>query len=290
MSYQHLTTHQLTSHHAITALAILALLPGCGSFSKYQDGAPSKTMDWEKIPDAVPRSEPLSNSGNPESYVVFGQRYFVDFDAKEFSQKGVASWYGTKFHGRKTSSGEKYDMYKMTAAHKTLPLPSYVKVTNLRNDKQIIVKVNDRGPFVDGRIIDLSYAAAQKLDIISNGTAEVEIETITSNSMARVPNNVPPNGQLTITTVNTASRNSAASSSTAYYVQLGAFSQRIHAEQLLQQLTSKAITPVSITSAKESSSNMYRVRVGPFTDKQQMLTMDARLSELGYDQSFIIVE
>ncbi len=253
-------------------------------------------MDWEKIPDAVPRSEPLSDSGNPESYVVFGQRYFVDFDATEFSQKGVASWYGTKFHGRKTSSGEKYDMYKMTAAHKTLPLPSYVRVTNLRNDKQVIVKVNDRGPFVDGRIIDLSYAAAQKLDIVSNGTAEVEIETITSDSIARVPNNAPPDGQLTITTINTVNTvntdtsDSAASSSTAYYVQLGAFSQRIHAEQLLQQLTAKAIMPVSITSPKDTSANMYRVRVGPFTDKQQMLVMEARLSELGYDQSYIIVE
>lgn len=287
MNYQHLTTHQPASHHAIAALALLALLPGCGGFSKYQDGAPSKTMDWEKIPDAVPRSEPLSNTGNPESYVVFGQRYFVDFDAKEFSQQGVASWYGTKFHGRKTSSGEKYDMYKMTAAHKTLPLPSYVKVTNLRNDKQVIVKVNDRGPFVDGRIIDLSYAAAQKLDIISNGTAEVEIETVTSNSRASESNNHQPNGQLTVTTLN---NDSATTSSTAYYVQLGAFSQRIHAEQLLQQLTSQAIKPVSITSTNESSKNLFRVRVGPFTDKQMMHTMDTRLSELGYEQTYIIVE
>jgi len=281
LNYQQPTIHQSVSHHAITALALLALLPGCGSFSKDQDGAPSKSMDWEKIPDAVPRSEPLSNTGNPESYVVFGQRYFVDFDAKEFSQQGVASWYGTKFHGRKTSSGEKYDMYKMTAAHKTLPLPSYVKVTNLRNDKQVIVKVNDRGPFVDGRIIDLSYAAAQKLDIISNGTAEVEIETIIKNSAAIERNNHQSNDWSPINT---------ASPSSAYYVQLGAFSQRTHAEQLVQQLTSLAITPVSITSTNESTQNLFRVRVGPFTDKQQMETMETRLTEIGYDQSFIIIE
>ena len=282
MNYQHSTTHLTVSHHATTALALLVLLPGCGSFPKYQDGAPSNTMEWEKIPDAVPRSEPLSKTGNPESYVVFGQRYFVDFDAKEFSQQGVASWYGTKFHGRKTSSGEKYDMYQMTAAHKTLPLPSYVKVTNLHNDKQVIVKVNDRGPFVDGRIIDLSYAAAQKLDIISNGTAEVEIKTVIENSAVIERNNHQPHSSST--TISTASPSSA------YYVQLGAFSQRIHAEQLVQQLTSQAITPVSITSINESSKNLFRVRVGPFTDKQQMHTMDTRLSELGYDQSYIIVE
>ena len=281
MNHHQPTTHQPVSYRTMTALALLVLLPGCGSFSKYQDGAPSKTMDWEKIPDATPRPEPLSETGNPESYVVFGQRYFVDFDANEFSQQGVASWYGTKFHGRKTSSGEKYDMYQMTAAHKTLPLPSYVKVTNLHNNKQVIVKVNDRGPFVDGRIIDLSYAAAQKLDIISNGTAEVQIETITTTSTISEPNN---HQAADISAINTASPSSA------FYVQLGAFSQRTHAERLVQTLTSQAITPVTISSSNESSNNLFRVRIGPFTDRQQMQSMETRLSELGYEQAYIIAE
>ncbi len=259
------------------------MLTGCGSFSVNQDGAPSKSMDWESIPDAVPMTEPLSETGNPESYVVFGQRYFVDFNATDFRQQGIASWYGTKFHGRKTSSGEVYDMYAMTAAHKTLPLPSYVRVKNLHNNKEVIVKVNDRGPFVDDRIIDLSYAAAQKLEIISNGTAKVEIETVFPASATTQTNGAQQNG------------NSAISPNAYYYVQLGAFSHRAHAERLLLQLKSQAITPASIISTINENSNgtdssLFRVRVGPFTDKLQLQAMESQLSELGYNASYIISE
>lgn len=288
MTYWNSTTSAGTRHYRTlafsTTVAMMALLPGCGSFSKYQDGAPSKVLDWDKIPNAEPRAEALSRTGNPESYVVNGKRYFVDFDSKEFSQQGVASWYGTKFHGRKTSSGEIYDMYKMTAAHKTLPLPSYVKVTNLHNDKQIIVRVNDRGPFVDGRIIDLSYAAAHKLEIVGNGTANVAIEKVFSNSELIEENRQPP--------IDNPVESSLDSKTTfsVYYVQIGAFSQRIRAEQLRQKLDTQAITPVTITNANQSSQNLYRVRVGPFTDKQQMRNVESRLSELGYDQSYIILE
>ena len=240
-------------------------------------------MDWESIPDAVPMTEPLSETGNPESYVVFGQRYFVDFNATDFRQQGIASWYGTKFHGRKTSSGEVYDMYAMTAAHKTLPLPSYVRVKNLHNNKEVIVKVNDRGPFVDDRIIDLSYAAAQKLGIISNGTAKVEIETVFPASATTQTNGAQQNG------------NSAISPNAYYYVQLGAFSHRAHAERLLLQLKSQAITPASIISTINENSNgtdssLFRVRVGPFTDKLQLQAMESQLSELGYNASYIISE
>jgi len=277
-----LFTHSSTTKQSLGGLLLLSVLTGCGTFSVDQDGAPTRDADWESIPDAVPRAEPLSATGNPESYVVFGQRYFVDFNAADFRQQGIASWYGTKFHGRKTSSGEVYDMYAMTAAHKTLPLPSYVKVRNLHNDKQVIVKVNDRGPFVDDRIIDLSYAAAQKLDIISNGTAKVEIEALLPASSATQPNGAQVNGTSYIT-------------STAYYVQLGAFSQRAHAEQLLSQLQSQAITSVSISSTdknknNETDSSLFRVRVGPFTDRLQLQAMENQLSELGYTASYIITE
>jgi rare lipoprotein A len=234
-------------------------------------------MDWQLIPDAVPRHEPLSETGNPESYVVFGQRYFVDFNAGDFRESGVASWYGTKFHGRKTSSGEIYDMYAMTAAHKTLPLPSYVKVRNLHNDKQVIVKVNDRGPFVDGRIIDLSYAAAQKLDIIDNGTAHVEIEKVLPAGTTKRTNG------LSIDVANN-------SQSTAYYVQLGAFAQRAHAEKLLYQLKSQAVTSAAISNTSDAENTLFRVRVGPFSDKQQLQAMENQLSELGYTASYIITE
>ena len=142
------------------------------------DKAPSKQVDVSKIQNAVPKEEPKSRYGNPKSYVVFDKRYYVMESNKGFVEKGIASWYGTKFHGRRTSSGETYDMYAMTAAHKNLPLPTYVEVTNLKNGKKIIVKVNDRGPFHENRIIDLSYTAATKLDIVKNGTGLVEIRAV----------------------------------------------------------------------------------------------------------------
>ena len=142
------------------------------------DGPPLQVIDFDKIPDAVPRREPRSRYGN-NPYKVLGKRYIPMKSARGFKQKGVASWYGKKFHGRRTSSGEIYDMFKMTAAHPTLPLPTYVRVTNLDTKKRIIVKVNDRGPFLHGRIIDLSYAAAHKLGIARKGTGRVRIKAIT---------------------------------------------------------------------------------------------------------------
>lgn len=135
-------------------------------------------VDVSTIPNAVPKMEPLSQSGNPESYVQGGKRYWIVPNPYNYKEKGIASWYGTKFHGKRTSSGETYDMYKMTAAHKTLPLPTFVRVTSLTNNNTIVVRINDRGPFKDDRIIDLSYAAAKKLGISGGGTGQVEIRVI----------------------------------------------------------------------------------------------------------------
>ena len=130
------------------------------------------------VPDAVPRVEPRSRYGNPPFYEVFGKRYYVLSSSVGYWERGVASWYGPGFHKERTSTGEPYDMYGMTAAHKTLPLPAYVRVTNLQNGRSIVVRVNDRGPFVGNRIIDLSYTAAAKLDMLRNGTAMVEVRSI----------------------------------------------------------------------------------------------------------------
>ncbi|MDX1497435.1 MAG: septal ring lytic transglycosylase RlpA family protein [Salinisphaeraceae bacterium] len=137
----------------------------------------------DRVADVEVRDEPILRAGNPSSYVVFGRRYHVMKTHKGYKERGYASWYGKKFHGRKTSNGEIYDMYKLTAAHKTLPIPSYVRVTNLENGKQAILRVNDRGPFKKGRIIDLSYTAAYKLGVIKKGTAWVEVETVTPQSL-----------------------------------------------------------------------------------------------------------
>ncbi|MGD8884072.1 MAG: septal ring lytic transglycosylase RlpA family protein [Gammaproteobacteria bacterium] len=287
MSFHQPITKRLPTTNAgacgfVTAGIVLTLLSGCGTFSGQQDSAPDVAMDWDSIADAVPRREPLSERGNPESYSVNGKRYFVNFDTAGFKQQGIASWYGTKFHGRTTSSGEPYDMYKMTAAHKTLPLPSYVKVTNLRNQKQVIVKVNDRGPFVGDRIIDLSYAAAQKLDIAHKGTAHVEIEIAPADIVDHTAStNDTSNGQIKNGTNEQASR---------YYVQLGAFTQRSHAEQLRNRLDQEAISPVTITPKTNHDSILYLVRVGPLPGKQQLKSLEVRLAELGYSESYIILE
>ena len=156
--------------------ALLLLLTGCFS---HGDSAPKHQRKHMKhIKPARPHPEPKSRFGNPSSYVVRGKRYFVRPDSHDFTQVGYASWYGTKFNGRLTSNREHYNVWAMTGAHKTLPLPTYVRVTNLNNHRSVIIRINDRGPFHGDRILDLSFAAAKKLGITGHGTAKVRIESI----------------------------------------------------------------------------------------------------------------
>jgi len=164
----------------VVAVVILSgsLLGGCASSGGGTAVRGSDGGDWASIPDAVPRVEPLAKTGNPASYKVRGKRYFTKRTSSGHVERGLASWYGKDFHGRKTSSGEPYNMYAMTAAHKTLPLPTYVQVTNMENGRTAVVKVNDRGPFHGSRVIDLSYSAAKKLGVIQRGTAMVEVRAI----------------------------------------------------------------------------------------------------------------
>ena len=174
-------------------LAALLMLTGCGTSTKktasvqptptpgkyYQDDGPPQALPdgLDQLPDAVPRREPFNKFAN-RPYTVFGESYVPVVDEEPYKQRGLASWYGRKFHGQKTSSGETYDMFAMTAAHKTLPIPSYAKVTNLSNGKSVVVRINDRGPFHKGRIIDLSYAAAKRIGIVGRGSAMVEVERV----------------------------------------------------------------------------------------------------------------
>lgn len=262
----------------IIFLALVIFLPGCGIFTVSEDGAPDKILDWNSIPDARPRVEPLSKTGNPASYVVNGKRYYVNMDTENYTETGKASWYGTKFHGNLTSSGEEYDMYKMTAAHKSLPLPSYVSVTNLENQKQIIVKVNDRGPFVDGRIIDLSYAAAQKLEIVKNGTARVNIRVIAAPEI--LINGTGINEKTGLLSGNTKK----------FFVQLGAFSKIGNAEKFQQQLSAQSIEPSIIKSYSDDEGELHKVQVGPLNSIQDLQFMESRLTELGYTQVYVITE
>lgn len=173
----------------IAAAAVLAVLVGCGSAPKkggyYKDDGPQANppSNLASIPDAQPRTEPLHKFAN-RPYEVFGKSYVPLTSVRPFRQRGIASWYGKRFHGQKTASGEIYDMYAMTAAHPTLPIPSYVRVTHLRNGRQVVVRINDRGPFHANRVIDLSYAAAYRLGYIEAGSAEVEVEAVVPSQRA----------------------------------------------------------------------------------------------------------
>jgi peptidoglycan lytic transglycosylase len=168
----------------IAAITVILAAGGCtmiGSRPATRPGPPARpTSTRDATEDAVPRSEPPSRYGNMESYEQDGRRYRVLETSEGYDERGIASWYGEQFHGRRTSSGETYDMYAMTAAHKTLPIPSYVEVTNLANGRKVILRVNDRGPFhdPDRRIIDVSHAAAVKLGMIGTGTAPVRVRAI----------------------------------------------------------------------------------------------------------------
>lgn len=242
----------------IACLCLLAtLLTGCASHAPVfvnDDAAPGEPFDASGIPDAVPRAEPRSRYGNPASYAVFGKTYKVLESADDFRERGRASWYGTKFHGRRTSSGEPYDMYAMTAAHKTLPLPTYVRVTNLENSRSIVVRVNDRGPFHDGRIIDLSYAAALKLGVVGKGTAPVEIVALQADDNAASERLAQDPPAAVTTTV--------AASNSDVFIQLGAFSDADNALELKGRLEQAGIRPVRIDSGRENG--LLRVRLGPY--------------------------
>lgn len=206
-----------------------------------RDGAPPANLDPEAIADAVPRFDIIKVDGNISPYSVDGEEYHLVDDYRGFRQRGRASWYGTKFHGRKTSNGEVYSLYSMSAAHKTLPIPLYVKVTNLDNGRQAIVRVNDRGPFHSDRIIDLSYAAAVKLGFAQKGTAAVEIEVVDTDNMR-----------------------TASDAGASYYLQVGAFRELESANRLQAQLSSQVSYPVAVASSSEDA--LHRVRIGPFVD------------------------
>ncbi len=180
---------------AALALGACGEIPPFGSTLNPADSGPARPVDLRHVADAVPRHEPPSRYGNPETYTVAGRTYRVMKSSRGFVEEGVASWYGRKFHGRRTSSGEPYDMFAMTAAHKTLPLPTYVEVENLDNGRRAVVRVNDRGPFKNDRIIDLSYAAAARLGVTETGTARVRIRAIEPDApppLARPPTAAPP--------------------------------------------------------------------------------------------------
>ena len=224
--------------------------------------APGVPPNIAAVPDAVPHFELRSKRGNPPFYDVQGKRYFVLATADGYVERGVASWYGPTFHGVSTSMGESYDMYGMTAAHKTLPLPAYARVTNLKNGRSCVGRINDRGPFVANRIIDLSYTAAAKLDMLREGTTLVEVRAITPaapDTLTRSAELPPPE----------------------LWMQAGAFADAGNAQRLSTKLRSAGLPGVTVLSPIAGSQRLYRVRVGPVTSVAQFDELSERLHALG---------
>lgn len=257
-------------------IGFILLLSACSTVRK--DGPPPYDVDVSKIPDAVPKAEKLSRIGNQPNYHVLGRNYHVMRSSKNYEEVGVASWYGTKFHSQRTSSGERYNMLAMTAAHKTLPLPTYVQVTNLANGKKIIVKVNDRGPFEANRLIDLSYVAAKKLGMLGHGTARVDVKAIDPLHYDR--NNFENNSPTTthdFTLAENSVKSSQSSHKSFVYLQVGAFKSKVYAERLKRRLHGMVSSPVSIASSK----HLYKVQIGPIRDYATAKHITKRLKAVG---------
>ncbi len=266
-----------TAVHRLALLLCVASLAACAGarYSQRHDSAPPTARDVSRIPDAVPRVEPHSRYGNPRRYTVNGRTYRVMDDASGYVERGIASWYGRKFHGHRTSSGETYDMYGMTAAHTRLPLPTYVEVTNLRNGRKVVVRVNDRGPFHPNRLIDLSWAAAKKLGIVETGTGLVEVRAIDPRSWHRAPS--PPDAA-----------DHPVSVRYGLYLQVGAFSSRTNAENLRRRLA--GIGPIHIQRAGHKRSPFYRVRIGPLNSVEEADRLAERLIRQGFDAPQVVID
>ncbi len=350
---------KLVARPVFAAAALLcALITGCagGTSSVRRDGPPDGPVpaDIAAIPDAEWRAEPLSKFGNPISYKVDGATYYVSRERKAYKARGYASWYGKQFHGERTSSGESYDMYKMTAAHKTLPIPSFVRVTNLENGRKVILRVNDRGPFHDDRVIDVSYVAASKLGMLRKGTAYVEVEALLgpsspaqdtpqiaqaettsatatlesaaepldqdtalqtqpldgapsptvievrqTTSAVSLPDELPADDSATQETASfrrvslpapepeleaepepqAAFEDAVTPPRGGVFLQAGAFRYRLNADQLEARLKAEGLYRTFVLSSMDDG--LYRVRLGPYADEDQVAEDRARLEDLG---------
>lgn len=247
----------------VVMLALAALLAtGCAGKKEREaepgDGPSSRKIIAADVQDAVPMAEPMARYGNHSPYTVLGKTYTVLPSSRGYQERGIASWYGSKFHGRRTSSGEPYDMHLATAAHKSLPLPTYAEVINLDNGRKMIVKINDRGPFHDDRIIDLSYAAAIKLGVDQSGTARVEVRAIDVDTSKRV----------------------AVKVADGTFLQVGAFSKRETADDLAGKMIAAQLKPVSV----QKSRGLYKVWIGPYASDMEIEASMQRVVELGYER------
>jgi len=279
----------------LCVLFLALALAACGTTPKRQPGkgyylddgpGDNPPSNLDSIPDAQPRVEPLNKYAN-RPYTVLGKNYVPETRFVPYKSRGIASWYGRKFQGQRTSSGELYDMYAMSAAHPILPIPSYARVTNLRNNKSVVVRVNDRGPFYNGRIIDLSYAAAYKLGIAAQGSGMVEVESVqpgTEILVAQAPKpaepDPPPAAPVQVVP--------ASAEASGIYLQLGAFSVKANAEQFLTRLRSQ-LAGFNETLSIFTKDGLFRVHAGPYANRSEAQNAADKLgATLGFKPVLLI--
>ncbi len=269
---------QHSSPRLFKTLALSLLLTACSTRPTLERDGIDHTFpppaDIDTIPDAIPKVEPMSRYGNPVSYTVFGREYRTLTDHVGYQERGIASWYGSKFHGKRTSSGEPYDMYGMTAAHKSLPLPTYARVTNLQNGQSVVVKINDRGPFHGNRLIDLSYTAAWKLGIAQGGTGLVEVEAIDPRTPEPKPAARPIQAQSGLPEI---------------FLQVGAFGSEQNANRLKSRLQTELNADVLIQQALASEPPLFRVQIGPIASIELCDHLADKLSGLGLPESHLVI-
>ena len=296
----------------------LAMLAGCasappekdhsGRYTIRQDRAPDGNFDASGLKDAQPRYEEPRRAGNKSPYTVWGKKYSVMDDNNGYVAEGVASWYGEKFHGHKTSNGEVFDMYQMTAAHKSLRIPSYARVTNLANGRSVIVRINDRGPFHGDRMIDLSYAAAKRLGYQGQGVAKVQVEAITVSPDGAMFVANRPFGRAGRPQVvaepsiagpfilepdmaeSPQSETAVASAAQGVFVQLASFSSNLAAENLIRKVQNQVQTPMRVKVADTGSGRFHRVQAGPFNNEQSALQAQQLLQTYGFDKTILLTD
>jgi rare lipoprotein A len=254
--------------------------PNSGRYSIEQDKAPVRTIDVSRIANVVPTALDRGSAGNPRSYEIFGKTYEVMKSEEGYAETGTASWYGEKFHGHKTSNGEIFDMYAFSAAHKSLPIPSFLQVTNLDNDQSLVVRVNDRGPFHGDRLIDLSYAAALKLGYADKGTARVALRSIVVGGLESGDNRSQPKPPII-----------RSSSSGKKYLQVGAFVSRESAHKRAAEVATVTSRSPTISSIKTGTGQvLYRVRIGPLFNNFEATEVSDRVVAADLGTPYIIIE
>ena len=286
----------------VTTLICSLFIASCANPYKAEPEPKPKakpTTRVDRSDKVIPRAEPKSKYGNPSSYVVFGKRYYVLPSSRDYVAQGIASWYGTKFHGRRTSSGETYDMYAMTAAHKTLPLPTYARVTNKRNGRSIIVRINDRGPFHQNRLIDLSYAAATKLGIVTRGTGLVEVRAIDPRRYAKQSKKTNLNDTKLVDVAEpekaeektvALTSNNVREKPVGIFVQIGAFRVRENAQKFSAQFKALNVGKVDVYESIFEESPIYKVRIGPLESVAQADKAVEKITQLGHSDYKLIFE